>query len=155
MNRVIFVFSAAVLFSSSAIAGICDHSPSKLVGTGLTKLGASGAGVLAGAGITLKAAGFYVIPNATTGVTMLGSTAAGASAAGTVGIIEGTAGVIGTVGAGLMSPFVLVPAALIVGGVGVYEGGCHFSSKKKSNQLPLLPGIQSKSSKRALSDEIK
>jgi hypothetical protein len=144
MNSVIFSFAAAVLFSNSAIAGVCDHVPSKLVGTGITKLGTSGAGVLAGAGITLKAAGFYVIPNAVTGVTMLGSTAAGASAAGTVGVVGGTAGVVGTVGAGLMSPFVLVPAALIAGGVSVYEGGCYFSSKKNLYQISLPWGVQSK-----------
>jgi len=131
MTRLIFVLSVVVLFSNSAIGGVCDHAPSKLVGASITKLGVSGTGVVAGAGIALKAAGLYGIPNAVTGVTMLGSTAAGASAAGTVGIIKGTAGVIGAVGAGVMSPFVLVPAALIAGGVGVYEGGCYFASKGK------------------------
>lgn len=154
MKRVIFVLSASVLFLNSAIASVCDHAPSKLVGTGITKLSASGAGLLVGAGITLKAAGFYVIPNAATGVTMLGSTAAGASAAGTVGIIEGTAGVVGTVGAGLMSPFVLVPAALIAGGIGVYEGGCYLSSKRKSGLFSLPQKIQSKNVKHALRDVI-
>jgi hypothetical protein len=149
------VFSVVALFSSSAIASVCDHAPSKLVGTGITKLGASGAGLVAGAGIALKAAGLYAIPNAVTGVTMLGSTAAGASAAGTVGIIEGTAGVIGTVGAGVMSPFILVPAALFAGGVGVYEGGCYFASKGKPVLFSLPQKIRSRNSKRALRDEMK
>jgi hypothetical protein len=54
-----------------------------------------------------------------------------------------------------MSPFVLVPGALIAGGVDVYEGSCYFSSKKKPDQVPLLRRNQSKNSKRALSDELK
>jgi hypothetical protein len=144
MCRVIIAISAFVFLPQLAIAGVCDHLPSKLVGTGITKMGATGAAALAIAGTGLKAAGVYVIPNAVTGATMLGSTAAGASAAGTVGIIGGTAGAVGTIGAGLMSPFVLVPAALIAGGVTVYEGGCYISSKKKSNQFPLPWGIQGK-----------
>lgn len=60
----------------------------------------------------------------------VGSTAGGVSAAGTVRIMGGTAAAIGTVGAALMSPFVILPAALVAGGVGIYEGGCYITSKR-------------------------
>jgi len=29
-----------------------------------------------------------------------------------------------------MSPFVIVPAALVAGGVGIYEGGCYLKEKR-------------------------
>lgn len=123
-------FLAAVMSSQFAIAGICDHRPSKMIGAGLTGSVATGAGATAAAGVGMKAAGFYTITHAASGAAMLGSTAGGASAAGTVGIMGGTAGAVGTVGAFLMSPFVIVPAAIVAGGVGIYEGGCYLSSKK-------------------------
>jgi len=132
MSQVLIL--TAVLLSHSAIADICDHTPSKLVGAGLTGSVATGAGATAAAGVGLKAAGFYTFTHAVTGATMLGSTAGGASAAGTVGIMGGTAGAIGTVGAFLMSPFVIIPAAVVAGGVGVYEGGCYLTSKKSTKK---------------------
>jgi len=128
-HKLVF-FLVATLSSQIAIAGICDHRPSKVIGTGLTGSVATGSGVTAAAGAGLKAAGFYTITHATSGAAMLGSTAAGTSAAGTVGIMSGTAGAVGTVGAFLMSPFVIIPAAIVAGGIGVYEGGCYLSSKK-------------------------
>ncbi|CAN5762651.1 hypothetical protein BH11PSE12_BH11PSE12_32560 [soil metagenome] len=129
MKNIFFVLVTSVL-SHSVAAKICDHTPSKIIGAGLTGSVASGAGATAAAGIGMKAAGLYMFTHAVTGATMLGSTASGASAAGTVGILGGTAGGIGTVSAALMSPFVIVPAAIVAGGVGIYEGGCYIASKR-------------------------
>lgn len=129
-KRKLVFFIAAVMSSQFAIADICEHRPSKLIGAGLTGSVATGAGVTAAAGVGMKAAGYYAISHAASGAAMLGSTAAGTSAAGTVGIMGGTAGVVGTVGAFLMSPFVIIPAAVVAGGIGIYEGGCYLSSKK-------------------------
>lgn len=121
---------AATLSSQSVIADICEHRPSKVIGAGLTGSVATGTGAIAAAGVGMKAAGFYTMAHAASGAAMLGSTAGGASAAGTVGIMGGTAGAVGTVSAFLMSPFVIIPAVVVAGGVGVYEGGCYLSSKK-------------------------
>lgn len=114
----------------SAFAGVCDHRPSKIIGGASTGVVAGGTGVAAATGIGMKAAGFYAITHATTGAAMLGSTAAGASAAGTTGIIAGSAGFLGTVGAVLMSPLFIIPAAVTAVGVGAYEGGCYLSDKR-------------------------
>lgn len=124
------VASLLLLASFSASAEICDHTPSKLVGGAIAGSVATGAGAAAAAGVGMKAAGFYAFTHAVTGATMLASTAGGASAAGTVGIMGGTAGAIGTVGAVLMSPFVIVPAAIIASGVAAYEGGCYIAARK-------------------------
>ena len=126
----VFVILLASVLSHSVSAEICDHTPSKIIGAGLTGSVATGAGATAAAGIGMRAAGFYTFTHAVTGATMLGSAAGGASAAGTVGIMGGTAGAIGTVSAVLMSPFVIVPAAIVAGGVGIYEGGCYISAKR-------------------------
>lgn len=117
------------IFSHTAIADICDYRPSKKFNEkiAIAVAGAPGAAVATGTG--MKAAGFYIFPHATAGM-MLGSTAAGTSAAGTVGIIAGTGGVIGSIGAALMSPFVIIPAAITAVGVGVYEGGCYLSEEQ-------------------------
>ena len=128
--RKFFALLVLGTFSQVVPAAVCDYTPSKLVGAGITGSVATGAGATAAAGIGLKAAGFYTITHAATGATMLASTAGGASAAGTVGIMGGTAGAIGTIGAALMSPFVIVPAAIIATGVAAYEGGCYLSEKK-------------------------
>lgn len=130
MKKLIAYIFIAGFMSYPAIADVCDHTPSKLIGFSATGVGAIGAGATAAAGIGMKAAGFYTLTHAVTGATMLGSTAAGASAAGTVGIMGGTAGAIGTVSAVLMSPFVIVPAAVTAVGVGLYEGGCYIHTKK-------------------------
>ena len=124
-NLVVFplLFSTCCL---SATAAVCDYAPSKQFATGAA---AVGAGTVATAGVGLKTAGFYTIVHSVTGAAMVGSTAAGASAAGTVGIMAGTAGVIGTVGAVLMSPFVIIPAAVVAGGTVLYESGCYLKNK--------------------------
>jgi hypothetical protein len=124
---------AFVLISASltqpALSGVCDYRPSQLIGKGTTGAVAGAAGATAVTGGVAKAAGIYTITHATTGAAMLGSTAAGASAAGTTGIIAGSAGLLGTAGAILLSPFVLIPAAVTAVGVSAYEGGCYLSDK--------------------------
>lgn len=116
-------------FVHTAIADVCDYRPSQLIGGATTGAVAGSTGAAAATGIGLQAAGIYTLTNATTGAAMLGSTAAGASAAGTTGIIAGSAGFLGTAGAVLMSPFVIIPAAITAVGVGAYEGGCYLSGK--------------------------
>lgn len=127
MKKVLISIFISTFFTQLAIAGVCDYRPSKLIGGGATGAVAGGAGTAAATGAGMQAAGIYAITNATTGATMLGSTAAGASAAGTTGIIAGTGGAIGTAGAVLMSPFVIIPLAITAVGVGAYEGGCYFA----------------------------
>lgn len=119
-----------LLVSFSASAEVCEYTPSKMVGGVVTGSVATGAATTAAAGIGMKAAGFYTLTHAVTGATMLASTAGGVSAAGTVGIMGGTAGAIGTAGAVLMSPFFIVPAAIVAGGVAAYEGGCYLANRK-------------------------
>jgi hypothetical protein len=129
MNQLLATFLLSII-TSIASASICDHTPSKMVGARLTSAVVTGTGVAVATGVGLKMAGLYVITNAVTGATMLGSTAVGASAAGTVGILTGTAGAVGAVGAGLMSPFVLIPTAFVTGGIVTYEGGCYLAERK-------------------------
>lgn len=130
MKKVVLISVLVSVFSvQSAMAGVCDHRPSKIIGGGATGAVSGGTAAVAAGGIGMKAAGLYAITHATTGAAMLGSTAAGASAAGTAGIIAGSAGVIGTVGAVLLSPFVIIPAAVTAVGIGAYEGGCYWSDK--------------------------
>ena len=117
-------------FAQLAVADICDYRPSSMVGGKTTTATGVATGATAATGVGMKAAGIYTITHATSGAAMLGSTAAGASAAGTTGIIAGTAGFLGTVGAALMSPFVIVPAAVAAVGIGVYEGSCYLASDK-------------------------
>lgn len=116
------------MVSQFAFGEACDYTPSQLIG-GEATIAVEGAAVATAAtGVGLKAAGIYAITHATSGAAMLGSTAAGASAAGTTGIIAGTAGFLGTAGAVLMSPFVIISAAVVAVGVGAYEGVCYFAS---------------------------
>lgn len=129
MKKLVVPLALSSFLAQTAVAGVCDYRPSQLIGGTSTTVIAGGAGATAATGIGLKAAGIYTLTHATTGATMLGSTAAGASAAGTTGIIAGTAGFLGTAGAVLISPFVIIPAAVAAVGVGVYEGGCYFSGK--------------------------
>ena len=127
MKKIIISLLIAIGVYQSAIAGVCDYTPSKLVGSVTTGTFGIGAGTTAATGMGMKAAGIYTITHATTGAVMLGSTASGASAAGTVGIMAGTGGVLGTIGSVLISPFVIIPAAIVAVGVGTYEGGCYLA----------------------------
>lgn len=129
MKKLLIPLLVSTLVAQPVLAGVCDHRPSKVIGKVGTGVAAGGTGTVAAAGLGMKAAGFYTITHATSGAVMLGSTAAGASAAGTTGIIAGTAGFLGTAGAVLMSPFVIIPAAVTAVGVGAYEGGCYLADE--------------------------
>ncbi len=61
---------------------------------------------------------------------MLGSTMAGTSAAGTVGIIAGTGGALGTIGAILLAPVTIVVGGATVVGVGGLEAACYFTDDR-------------------------
>ncbi len=129
MKKIALSLLLSSLLAQPAMADVCDYRPSELVGETTTEVAAGTSGTVAAAGAGMKAAGLYTFTHATTGATMLGSTAAGASAAGTTGFIAGTAGVLGTVGAFLMSPFVIIPAAVAAAGIAVYEGGCYLADE--------------------------
>ncbi|MBX9636818.1 MAG: hypothetical protein K2Q45_04640 [Nitrosomonas sp.] len=128
MKKIAVSILLSGFLAQTAIADVCDHRPSQLIG-GTTSAVAGSAGTVAATGVGMKAAGIYTLTNATTGAAMLGSTAAGASAAGTTGIIAGSAGFLGTAGVVLMSPFVIIPATVAAVGIIAYEGGCYLSDK--------------------------
>jgi hypothetical protein len=116
----------ALMFSSTAKADTCDYRPSRILGgTGSTAVIVTGTTVASATG-TASALGVYTLVNAGSGLTMLGSTMAGASGAGTIGIIAGTGGAAGTVGAIILNPFVWVPAAIVGIGGGGFEAACAF-----------------------------
>jgi hypothetical protein len=118
------------MLAGTAAAGVCDWRPSVLIGGGGSAAVAGTASAVGAAGLGMKAAGFYTLVHASSGLTMLGSTAAGASAAGTTGIIAGTAGAAGTVGAVLMAPATIIAAigtAVVVGGL---EGVCWLGDER-------------------------
>jgi len=121
-----------VAISPAALANLCDYTPSNLIGGAATTVAGVGSGTTAATGVGMKAAGLYSITHASSGALMLGSTAAGASAAGTTGIIAGTAGFMGTAGAVLLSPFVIIPAAVVAGSIAIYEGGCYLAADKRA-----------------------
>lgn len=126
MKKAVLLWVLGALASQPVLAaGVCDYRLSNLMGSYGAGVTTGGAAATAVAGTTMKAAGLYSLTHATTGAAMLGSTAAGASAAGTVGIMAGSAGILGTVGAVLMSPFVIIPAAVTAVGVAVHEGSCY------------------------------
>ncbi len=129
MKRLIILAGLAAALSGPAIADICAYKPSRLIGAGTTGVISTGSASLAAVGLSMKAAGFYTLTHAASGAAMLASTAGGASAAGTVGIMGGTAGTIGTVSAGLMSPMVIVPAAMVAGSAALFEGGCYLAKR--------------------------
>ncbi|MBI4756783.1 MAG: hypothetical protein HY778_15470 [Betaproteobacteria bacterium] len=129
MKKIAVSLLLSGFLAQTAIADVCDYRPSQLIGGATTGAVAGSAGAAAATGIGMKAAGIYTLTHATTGAAMLGSTAAGASAAGTTGIIASSAGFLGTAGAVLMSPFVIIPAAVTAVGIGAYEGSCYLSGK--------------------------
>lgn len=129
MKRLIILASLAAALSGPALADICAYKPSRLIGAGTTGVISTGSASLAAVGLSMKAAGFYTLTHAASGATMLASTAGGVSAAGTVGIMGGTAGTIGTVSAGLMSPVVIVPAAVVAGSAALFEGSCYLAKR--------------------------
>jgi hypothetical protein len=129
-TKVAILAGSLMAVCEGAHAKACDYTPSKLLGAATTTVGTVIAGGTAAAGVGLQAAGYYTLVHAGSGLTMLGSTAAGASAAGTVGIVAGTGGAIGTVGAILMSPVTLIVGAVTFIGVGTFEGVCYFQVER-------------------------
>lgn len=59
MKKTVASIGFGVLLSGSAMASVCDDTPSRLVGAGKTGSIATGAGATAAAGVGMKAAGFY------------------------------------------------------------------------------------------------
>lgn len=125
--------------ASTASASVCDWRPSQFFGTATATVAGGGAVAL---GTGMKAAGFYTLVNAGSGLTMLGTTMAGASGAGTVGIIAGTGGVIGTVGAILLTPVTaIIGGGLAVGGAG-FEAACYFTDERITDYSEVLAIMQ-------------
>lgn len=122
----VFVLLAAFVFSNNVHADVCDYKPSKLAGEAASAIAAGVGGSVVVAGAGMKAAGFYTLVHAGSGLTMLGSTAVGTSAAGTVGIMAGTAGAAGTVAAILMAPVTIAVGAATAVAVGGFEAACYF-----------------------------
>lgn len=120
---ILFTFAAQV-----SMAGLCDYTPSNLMGKEASVAAGVSSGAAATTGAGMKVAGLYSIAHASSGALMLGSTAAGTSAAGTVGIIAGSAGFFGTAGAVLMSPFLIVPTAVALLGATTFESACYLLS---------------------------
>lgn len=141
--RFAILATAVTVLAGSAHAEMCDYTPSNLVGKTATALGSAIAGSSAAAGVGLQAAGYYTLVHAGSGLTMLGSTAVGASAAGTVGIIAGTGGVIGTIGAILMAPVTIVVGGITLIGVGAFEGACYFQVERITDPYEVRAVIES------------
>ena len=108
----------------------CNYRPSNLIGGGATGAAATAGAATAAAGIGAKAAGFYTLTHAATGMTMRGSTAGGVSAAGTVGIMGGTAGVVGTIGSIIMAPATIITGAVVGSATIAFESACYFSIER-------------------------
>lgn len=135
MIRIIFVSTALTLLTSlSALAEVCDYKPSRLKAVAA---GGLAGGAAAGGGAAMSAAGYYSLVHAGSGLTMLGSTAAGTSAAGTVGIIAGTGGALGTIGAVLLSPITITVGAAAAAGGAAYEGFCYFQVERITDAAAL------------------
>jgi hypothetical protein len=113
------------LMITSAANAQCDYRPSQWLGEGETGVMTA---LVAGAGPALKKAGLYKFTH-TSGTIMLASKAAGASAAKTVGIIKGTAGLVGAVGSGLISSGAIITAVALAGVVVMFEGACYLIDK--------------------------
>lgn len=116
----------------------CNYRPSNLIGGGATGAAATAGAATAAAGIGAKAAGFYTLTHAATGMTMLGSTAGGVSAAGTVGIMGGTAGVVGTIGSIIMAPATIITGAVVGSATIAFESACYFSIERLDDPALIL-----------------
>jgi len=128
MSKVNILLACLTLYTSNAIGAICDYVPSKYISNIGSSAVSATAGATATTGIGMNAAGFYTLSHSTSGLVMLGSTSVGTSAAGTIGIIANTSGAIGSASAAAMSPFVIVPAAIIAVSIVAYEGGCYLTA---------------------------
>lgn len=120
----------------------CGYRPSNLIGgVGSGALAAAGTATAA-AGAGAKAAGFYTLTHAVTGATMLGSTAGGVSGAGTVGIMGGTSGAIGTIGAVIMAPTTIIAGAVAGAGTLALEGACYFAVDRLDDPQIMLQIVE-------------
>lgn len=122
---------ALLLLGTPVSADVCDWRLSKLLGTAKTNVAALAGTATAATGLAGKALGFYTLTHSVTGATMLGSTMAGSSAAGTIGMIAGSGGGAGALGAALMSPTGIVVGAIVGVGVAGTEGYCYFFQDEK------------------------
>jgi hypothetical protein len=137
-KQIFATLASVAMMSTSATADVCDYRPSVMVGKGATS-----AAVVAGAsGAAAKAAGFYTLVHASSGLTMLGSTLAGASGAGTIGIIAGTGGVIGVIGAVLLAPVTIVVGGIAAVGVTGMEATCFFTDERITQYDEVLAFMQ-------------
>jgi hypothetical protein len=123
-TALVFVSASFAAVATTSRADLCDYKPSSLIGKAAAAVGTTVSGSGALAGIGMQSAGYYTLVHAGSGLTMLGSTAAGSSAAGTVGIMAGTGGVVGTLGAFVMSPVTITVGSVTAVSVGAFEGIC-------------------------------
>lgn len=147
IRKMSILAAISTIFAGSVHAGACDYTPSRLAGKAATTVGTAIVGGSAVTGVGMQAAGYYTLVHAGSGLTMLGSTAAGASAAGTVGIIAGTGGAVGTIGAILMAPVTIVVGGLTIIGVGFYEGTCYFQVERVTDPYDVREIVESAVSK--------
>lgn len=139
LNKPLAIGLWLALSTSAASAAVCDWRPSQFFGAATAAV-TGGSAVAIGTG--MKAAGFYTLVNAGSGLTMLGSTLAGASGAGTIGIIAGTGGVIGTVGAILMAPITAVVGGVAALGGAGFEATCYFTDERITDYSEVLAIMQ-------------
>lgn len=137
--RALLVALLPVGLAGQTSAAACDYRPSHLIGDGGTGALVTASAMGAGAGVAVKAAGFYTLTHAVTGATMLASTAIGPSAAGTVGIMGGTAGVIGGAAAIVTAPAWIIGAVVVAVGTAGFEGVCHLLDEKITDFDVILP----------------
>jgi len=135
LNKSLAVGLWLTVGTSAASAAVCDWRPSQFLGSATAAV-TGGSAIAIGTG--MKAAGFYTLVHASSGLTMLGGTWAGVSAAGTAGIIAGTGGLIGTVGAILLAPITaILGGAAALGGAG-FEAACYFTDERITEYSEVL-----------------
>ena len=100
---------ALALWAGSAFAAACDYRPSALISQGVSTLGSAVPDTdrLVELG---KSAGYYTLVH-------------GGSGAGT-GLLAGTGGVLGSIGAWIMSPVAITAGSIAAVGLGAFEGIC-------------------------------
>ncbi|WP_297781384.1 hypothetical protein [uncultured Roseovarius sp.] len=123
--------AALLMLGTPASADVCNWRLSKLLGTARSNVAALAEPVTSAPTLVEKALGFYTLTHSVTGATLLGSTVAGSSAASTIGLIAGSGGGAGAIGAALMSPTGIVVGAIVGVGVAGTEGYCYFFQDEK------------------------
>lgn len=123
--------TALLLLGTPASADVCNWRLSKLLGTARANVATLIEPVTSPTTLAEKALGFYTLSHSVTGATLLGTTVAGSSAASTIGMIAGSGGSAGALGAALMSPTGIVVGAIVGVGVAGTEGYCYFFQDEK------------------------